>query len=111
MLVSEGLVDLDAGGPVDLSDIGYFGYVNESPDFDLYYEAGDFSLTIRVESKSDTVLLINGPDGEWLFSDDSDGLNPGITLRRPQSGLYDIWVGTAYSGDLPPARLIITEIE
>ncbi len=105
------VVELDAGGPVDLSGIGYVGYVNEAPDFDLYYDAGDFPLTIRVESKADTVLLISDPDGNWLFNDDEQGLNPGITLRKAKSGLYDIWVGTVYSDEFPPARLIITEMD
>jgi len=104
-------VDLEAGGNVDLEGLGYYGYVNNAPDFDLQYTAGDYPLTIRVESKADTVLLISDPSGDWLFSDDEQGLNPGVTLRKAQSGLYDIWVGTVYSDEFPSARLIITEMD
>lgn len=106
------VVEVEAGGSIDISDIGYYGFVNEAPDFDLYYEAGDYVLTIKVECKMDTVLLVNTPDGDWVFSDDENGLNPSISFSNPQSGLYDIWIGTVYSTDgFPDGRLIITELE
>lgn len=104
------VVELTAGGNADLSGIGYYGYVMDAPDFDLYYEAGDYQLTIKVEAKADTILLVSDPDGNWLFNDDTNGLNPAIILGNPDSGLYDIWVGTVYSDEMPTARLIITEM-
>lgn len=104
-------VQLTAGGSVDLSGIGYYGYVASAPDFDLYYEAGSFDLTIRVQnSGGDTVLLVNDPSGTWHFNDDSNGLDPAITFSKPQSGLYDIWVGT-FGDSFIDATLAITEME
>lgn len=98
-----------AGGSMDLSDLGYYGYVADAPDFDLRYTSGEFELTIKVENTdADTLLLVNGPDGRWHFNDDSDGLDPAITFSPPRDGLYDIWVGTI-DGDYAEATLVITE--
>jgi hypothetical protein len=102
-------VELVAGGPVDISDLGYYGLVAEAPDFDLWYEAGSFSLTIRMDdTDGDTLLLINDPNGAWHFNDDYDGLDPQITFRNPDSGLYNIWVGTVYD-EYVAGVLVITE--
>lgn len=98
-----------AGGAMDLAELGYYGYVADAPDFDLRYTSGEYDLTIRVENTTaDTLLLINGPDGQWHFNDDSDGLDPAITFSPPRDGLYDIWIGTL-DGDYADARLVITE--
>lgn len=102
-------VELIAGGPVDISSLGYYGLVAEAPDFDLWYEAGPFSLTIRMDDTSgDTLLLINDPSGRWHFNDDYDGLDPQITFRNPDSGLYNIWVGTVHR-EYVSGVLVITE--
>lgn len=102
-------VDLIAGGTEDITDLGYYGYVADAPDLDLYYDAGGFSLTIKVDNaQGDTLLLINDPAGEWFFNDDYNGLDPQTTFDNPRSGLYSIWVGTVYD-ELVPARLVITE--
>jgi len=67
-------------------------------------------LTIRAESAADTTLLINLPDGSWVADDDSGGkLNPSITFAKPQSGRYDIFVGTI-KNENAPATLIVTEL-
>ena len=85
------------------------GYVATAPDFDLYYDASGVSLTFYVESNTDTILLINDPSGAWHFNDDGGGgLNPSITINRPQSGLYSVWIGTHNFGNAS-ARLFITE--
>lgn len=103
------LVPLIAGGPIDLEAIGHYGRVAEAPDFDLYYEAAGNPLYIYVSyAEADTVLLVHDPSGNWLFSDDANGLNPGIEIAYPQSGLYDIWVGT-FGDDLADANLVISE--
>jgi hypothetical protein len=98
-----------AGGSYDTSEIGYGGFVSIAPDFDLYYTPGTYSLTIKAESSEDTILLINTPGGEWLYNDDFDGLNPGITLDTPEDGLYNIWIGS-YGSENVIATLIITEL-
>jgi hypothetical protein len=105
-------VDILAGGSIDISRLGYYGYVANAPDFDVYYSAGGFDLTIKVEdADGDTVLLVNAPDGQWHFNDDSNGLDPAITFRNPDDGLYDIWVGTFSSGGYVDATLVITEMD
>jgi hypothetical protein len=103
--------DLVAGGPIETKLGGVRAKVAKAPDFKLYYEAANFALTIRAESNADTTLLINLPDGTWVADDDSGGnFNPKLTFAQPQSGRYDIWVGTYHNG-LPKAKLIITERE
>lgn len=102
-------VDLIAGGSIDISSLGYYGYVADAPDFDLYYEAGNFDLTIKVDqTDGDTLLLINDPQGNWHFNDDYNGLDPQITFDNPSSGLYNIWVGTVWD-EYVDGRLVITE--
>lgn len=98
-----------AGGSYDTSEMGYGGFVSVAPDFDLYYTPGTYSLTIKAESSEDTILLINTPDGEWLYNDDYEGLNPGITIDTPEDGLYNIWIGS-YGSENVDAKLIITEL-
>lgn len=105
-------VDLEAGGDQSLSGClggGFTGYVTSAPDFDLTWSGASAQLTIAVESGSDTVLLVNDPNGTWLFSDDYRGLDAGIVIANPVPGLYNIWVGTYDAGTIPPARLVVTE--
>jgi len=98
-----------AGGSYDTAEMGYGGFVSIAPDFDLYYTPGTYNLTIKAESSEDTILLINTPGGEWLYNDDFEGLNPGITIDTPEDGLYNIWIGS-YGSENVDATLIITEL-
>jgi hypothetical protein len=107
-------VKLTAGGPIetDLGGGGFTQYVAKAPDFKLYYTAGKLPLTIRATSKGDVCLLINTPSGKWVSDDDGDGgLNARITFDEPESGRYDIWVGTFNEGESPQATLFITELK
>ncbi len=93
--------NVTAGGGFNLLACGFNwqGYVAAAPDFDLYYNAAGVSLTFYVQSNTDTILLINDPSGAWHFNDDGGGgLNPSITINKPQSGLYDVWIGTYSPG-------------
>lgn len=89
------------------------GYFEQAPDFRLTFTTGSgLPLSITSESRDDTVLLINGPDGQWYCNDDTYGLNSAVTFPTPQDGVYDVWVGT-YSnpqGEYPPAELGFTEL-
>jgi hypothetical protein len=97
------------GGHIKMTVNGVTGYVAKAPDFRLNYTKGGNQLTIRAQSKADTTLLISLPDGRWVASDDANGsLNPSITFNAPQSGRYDIYVGTFRQGP-EQAKLIITE--
>ncbi len=106
--------NLTAGGSIDVSQSlggSCAGFVADAPDFDLYFEAGSsLPLAISVAANADTTLVINGPDGRWYCDDDSgDGLNPSIVFNNPESGLYDIWVGT-YGNTMAPATLSVSEL-
>jgi len=104
------VIRLTAGGPIRTNLGGVNASVANAPDFRLFYTAGALPLTFRAESAADTTLLINLPDGTWIANDDADGtLNPRITLPRPQSGRYEIWVGTIGRANAP-ATLFITEL-
>jgi hypothetical protein len=103
--------DVVAGGPIQTKLGGVTAWVSNNPDFKLTYTAGNFPLTFFAESKADTTLLINLPDGTWIADDDSGGnLNPLIKLEKPKSGRYDIWVGS-FNKELPKAVLKITELK
>lgn len=112
-------VAVDAGGPLDadrgLGDAvvaeGYCaGYVTRAPSYELTYEAGSFPLFISAESAWDATLVVNAPDGAWYCNDDYESLDPGLEFSSPQSGVYDIYVGTYGSGETSPAMLRISEL-
>lgn len=109
-------INMTAGGPLRASDaLGAAcpGFVADAPDYDLVWTAGRTTrpLVISVDSQTDTTLVVRTPSGEWLCEDDGgfNGLNPGMRIDNPQSGLYDIWVGT-YAGGYAPAVLSISEL-
>ncbi len=89
------------------------GFVSAAPDYELTYTASrQFDmLNIYARSKADTILVVNTPSGQWICNDDYSGLDPLISMQRPESGVYDIWVGT-YGADpsAPPANLYISEL-
>ena len=110
------VVNLSSGGNIDASqtvDSSCRGYITSAPDVRLNYYAGSYlPLIISVNSGVDTTLVINGPDGRWYCDDDGGdyGLNPSVRWNSPQSGQYDIWVGTYGSASTAPASLHISEI-
>ncbi|MES1157283.1 MAG: peptidase S1 [Alphaproteobacteria bacterium] len=113
------LVTLQSGGTVDSSKTignGCTGFIANAPDFDLTYNGGSggnqLPLIISVNSQADTTLVVNGPDGKWYCDDDSGqgALNPSLTFTHPQSGLYDIYVGTFGGSGLQAATLSISEV-
>ena len=103
---------LTAGGSisVNMGSCNY-GNVSSRPDFKLFYTAGStFPLYIYATSSSDITLLVNTPSGQWVCNDDGyTGLNPMLYFASPESGRYDIWVGT-FSDDMSSATLYISEL-
>jgi hypothetical protein len=101
-----------AGGNINTKKGGVAAWIANAPDFRLFYTAGRFPLTIHVESDADTTLLINLPDGTWVANDDQapGNLNPLLRFARPQSGRYEIWVGT-FNKENAKATLFITELK
>ncbi|TVR97188.1 MAG: serine protease [Wenzhouxiangellaceae bacterium] len=107
-----------SGGAVNLDYLGgdFAGYAAESPDFRLHWSGSGATLRIFFEADqvgSDTVLVINQPDGSWLFNDDAPGggLNPLISIANAQPGQYDIWVGSFSEDDYHSGELVITELD
>ncbi len=104
-------VNVVAGGSVNGAALpgACTGMISEAPDFEVTYRAGSFPLAFRSISASDTTLIINGPDGRWYCDDDSFGDGDAqVIFRSPQSGTYDVWVGT-FGGGTASATLQITE--
>lgn len=107
-------VNLRSGGNIDAKDLGgdCTGWIADAPDYRLIYKAGAFPLIITVESDVDTTLIINTPNGNWLCDDDGGGdLDPEVKLSKPQSGQYDIWVGTYNNSSVETAILKFSEVE
>ena len=108
------VVSVQSGGNLDAARIApnCAGFVTSAPDLRLVYEAGTLPLIISVASRSDTTLVVNGPDGRWYCDDDGgvNGLNPAIRFNHPASGRYEIWVGTYGRAALQNARLHISEL-
>lgn len=106
--------NLTAGGTIRAQDRfrDCRGYIANAPDFSLYYSAGSAPLYINVDSDRDTTLVVNGPDGRWYCDDDGADapFNPLLQWNNPQSGRYDIWVGTYSRGSGVPATLFISEL-
>ena len=106
--------NLQAGGRDAVSPSlghGCTGYINAAaPDVDLNYQAGRERLFIYASSNTDTTLVVNTPDGRWLCNDDFIGVDGGVEITNPQSGNYNIWVGTFSDTGVQPAQLRISEI-
>ena len=109
------VVNVRSGGNIDASRISARcrGYISNAPDVRLNFRAGSsLPLIISANSRADTTLVINGPDGRWYCSDDEgvNGMNPMVRYNGPQSGRYEIWIGTYGSSSLAPAQLYISEV-
>ncbi|MGK0266805.1 MAG: hypothetical protein ACI82N_001058 [Maricaulis sp.] len=106
-------VNITSGGSIPASNISgeCRGWVANAPDYSVNYAAGGYDLTIGATSNSDTTLLINGPNGEWYCDDDGgDGLNPLVRLTNPNSGRYDVWIGSYSQGDFAATTLSVSEL-
>lgn len=107
------VINVQSGGSIAASNISSScaGYIADAPDVRLQFSAGSLPLIISTSSSADTTLVINGPDGSWYCNDDGgQGFNASIRFNNPQSGQYDIWIGTYGSASLQPAQLFISEL-
>lgn len=109
------VVNLLSGGNIDASTLGNGcrGFIARAPDFSLTYTAGTtFPLIISVAAGTDTTLVINDAHGNWVCDDDGGnaGLNPSVRFSVPQTGRYDIWVGTYGGTNTESAQLFISEL-
>jgi hypothetical protein len=102
-----------AGGSRAVPFQGCRGYIHmDAPDLDLNYRSGSYPLSIETDASTDVTLLVYTPNGEWICDDDSgEGTNARLEFNTPQSGNYNIWVGTYSSaGGTPNASVVFSEL-
>lgn len=102
-----------AGGSSAVPFQGCRGYINMgAPDLDLNYRSGSYPLSIEADSNTDVTLLVYTPNGEWVCDDDNgSGTNARLEFNSPQSGNYNIWVGTySSSAGTPSASVVFSEL-
>jgi len=108
------VVNVTAGGTIPAERIGgpgCVGTIAQPPDVRLNYQAGGgLPLWIGARSAADVTLVVNLPNGRWICNDDFQGTNPGIILRQPMSGQYDIWVGNYDRGRGIPTQVFFSEV-
>jgi hypothetical protein len=108
---------ITAGGRFPLTNCfpgtGWRGFTITRPDFRFFYQGVSQSgrITFQLTSAEvDTVLLINTPDGQWFFNDDSNGtFNSTLTFAPVLEGQYDIWTGAYNNSSNNPAELWVYE--
>ena len=104
---------IESGGGIDASTLSSScrGFIASAPDYSVNYTAGSMPLYLSATADRDITMVVNGPDGSWYCDDDSGGdLNPLITFQAPQSGRYDIWVGTFGGTTNYPATVNVSEL-
>lgn len=97
---------VSAGGSINADTVasGCNGFIAEAPDFKLVYsDSVGYTLGIFVLGSADATLVVNDPSGNWVCNDDfSDTSNrgAGLMFADPESGTYDIWVGSYSETDV-----------
>ena len=109
------LLDLTAGGAADAADlaIGCAGGIGTRPDVRLEFTAGALPLNIYAYADGeDLTLVVRDPSGRYRCDDDTEGLWPAVSIDRPASGTYEIWVGVfGGPGGYGRAVLAISELD
>ncbi|MFZ2029021.1 MAG: peptidase S1 [Vitreimonas sp.] len=105
---------LRSGGSIDAQQInpGCKGFIASAPDVRISFTSGALPLIISVTSAADTTLIVHAPDGGW-YCDDNGAQNerdPVLRFNHPQSGQYDIWIGSLASRSLQEAELDVSEV-
>ena len=100
-------VEVAAGGPIE----GDCGHLPDEPQLVVHYESGRFDLTIATIADVDSTLEVRTPAGNILCDDDSFGDGDAlIVLESPESGRYEVRVGTFFSDGIGrSATLFLTE--
>ena len=108
------VISIRSGGEINAQSISSActGFISSAPDVRLNYTAGSLPLILSVAAGADTTLVVNGPDGRWYCDDDGgvNGNNPMVRFNAPQSGRYEIWIGTYGNTSLQPGQLNISEL-
>lgn len=95
-LASDTLRGVEPAASVAATCAGYVDF--EAADVTLTLEAQQPTLSLYAESATDTVIMVLDPAGTWHCDDDSEGVNPAVTLSPARPGAYQVLVG-AYSQD------------
>lgn len=105
---TEGLrIDLLAGGYEDAAQLGGAcqGFVASNPDFQLNWSAAIGAISLRAQSDVATMMVIYGPDQEWICATSP----PALELNGATEGSYRIWVGTVEEAEIAPDAVLIIE--
>lgn len=104
--------NLQAGGQYRASSLGYGceGYIANAPDYTINFQGrGRVPLELSAHSHADTTLVVSAPNGQVYCDDDTNGLNPAVSIHGPQAGQYAVWVGTySQGGNYPDATLNVS---
>jgi hypothetical protein len=98
-------------GLLNLGD-ACIGYVATNPDYSVNLTSAMAQLIISftAEDGGDSTLVVRGPAGNFTCNDDTNGLNPEVTIANATAGEYDIWVGS-YAADISQTgTLAISEV-
>jgi hypothetical protein len=108
------VVAIRSGGEINAQTVSSAcaGFISSAPDVRVNFTAGSLPLILSVAASADTTLVVNGPDGRWYCDDDGgvNGNNPMVRFNAPQSGRYEIWIGTYGNASLQPGQLNISEL-
>lgn len=95
------IVEGRAGGATDASSLGEgcIGMIGSDPDHQLTLAAAMSGLRIYAAADEDITLVIQKPDGSYICNDDTEELNPVVTMESFPAGTYKIWVGSYSTED------------
>lgn len=93
---------------VDYRNNRCLGFGDSKPDHILTLEQNFPSLSLRVSSRSDTTLVVQGSDGIVRCGDDTGTQkDASIVDTNWKAGIYRIWVGSAAPSSQRNYRLTI----
>lgn len=95
-LATAGIQGLEPAASVASHCSGYVDF--EAADVTLTLDAQQPTLSLYAESATDTVIMVLDPAGTWHCNDDSDGVNPAVTLAPARPGDYQVLVGSFSQG-------------
>ena len=106
-------IEMISGGENDVTkfDLGEncLGFAATNPDFVIELADEFERITVLADSKLDTTLIVNTPNGSWACNDDTNGLNPAVVISEASAGRYQIWIGSYEQGEFDVSTLWITE--
>jgi len=110
-------VSVLGGGPIDSTTVNaecYAGYLSARASYSVRYTANTAEfpqLFIGATSDADTTIAVRTPNGQWLCNDDTNGLDPMVTIDQPRNGRYQIWVGRfGTASETAQATLFVSEV-